>query len=146
LNPELSGIKHLNRLEQVLARAEWIDPGIQEGIMLDMNDHVIGGTMSNLFYIKNEALYTASLALAGVAGVMRGIIMTLSAEHNLPVIEHTFTKDELLSADEIFVSNSIIGIWPINKIEDTRFSVGTKTRQIQIWLNRFKNEVISGEL
>jgi 4-amino-4-deoxychorismate lyase len=141
LNPALAGIKHLNRLEQVLARAEWTDPAIQEGIMLDMNDYVIEGTMSNLFYVKNDALYTASLTLSGVAGVMRGIIMALSAEHNLPVIEHTFTKDELLSADEIFVSNSIIGIWPINKIAGTRFSVGSKTRQIQIWLEQFANEV-----
>lgn len=141
LNPALAGIKHLNRLEQVLARAEWSDPAIQEGIMLDMNDHIIEGTMSNLFYVKNDALYTASLALAGVAGVMRGIIMALSAEHDLPVIEHAFTKAELLSADEIFVSNSIIGIWPINKIENTQFSVGSKTRQIQIWLDQFKNKV-----
>jgi 4-amino-4-deoxychorismate lyase len=146
LNPALAGIKHLNRLEQVLARAEWIDPAIQEGIMLDLNDHVIEGTMSNLFYVKNDALYTASLALAGVAGVMRGIIMALSAEHHLPVIEHRFTKEELLSADEIFISNSIIGIWPINKIANTRFSVGPKTRQIQLWLYHFKNEVISGDI
>ncbi len=144
LNPALAGIKHLNRLEQVLARAEWNDPAIQEGIMLDMHDHVIEGTMSNLFYVKNDALYTASLALAGVAGVMRGIIMALSARHNLPVIEHSFTKEELLSADEVFISNSIIGIWPVNKIANTRFSVGSKTRQIQFWLDRFKNEVISG--
>ena len=63
LNPALAGIKHLNRLEQILARAEWTDPDIQEGIMLDMNDHVIEGTMTNLFYIKNNTLYTSSLML-----------------------------------------------------------------------------------
>lgn len=146
LNPALAGIKHLNRLEQVLARAEWSDPVIQEGIMLDMNDHVIEGTMSNLFYVKNDMLFTASLALAGVAGVMRSIIMALSARHNLPVVEHAFSKDELLSADEIFVCNSIIGIWPINKIANTRFPVGSKTRQIQVWLDQFKHEVICGDI
>ncbi|CAG7857314.1 partial 4-amino-4-deoxychorismate lyase, partial [biofilm metagenome] len=47
LNPALAGIKHLNRLEQVMARAEWNLPGIQEGLMLDLNDHVIEGTMTN---------------------------------------------------------------------------------------------------
>ncbi|MDD5460114.1 MAG: aminodeoxychorismate lyase [Methylococcales bacterium] len=139
LNPALAGIKHLNRLEQVLARAEWGDPDIQEGIMLDMAENVIEGTMSNLFYVKNDILYTASLELAGVAGVMRGIIMALSAEHALPVIEHSFMKEELLSADEVFISNSLIGIWPINKIGNTHFSVGLKTRQIQTWLHQFKN-------
>ncbi|MEY3788203.1 MAG: hypothetical protein RLZ75_2410, partial [Pseudomonadota bacterium] len=50
LNPTLAGMKHLNRLEQVLARAEWQDDSVQEGIMLDINDCVIEGTMSNLFY------------------------------------------------------------------------------------------------
>ena len=139
LNPALAGIKHLNRLEQVLARAEWSDPSIQEGIMLDMADHVVEGTMSNLFYIKNDTLYTASLALAGVAGVMREIIMALSAKHTLAVIEHNFMKEELLSADEVFISNSLIGIWPINQIENTHFSIGLKTRQIQTWLDQFKN-------
>jgi len=140
LNPTLAGIKHLNRLEQVMARAEWNDPVIQEGLMLDVNDHVIEGTMTNLFYIKNNSLYTAVLAQSGVAGIMRGIIMTISADHGLSVIEHAFTKDELLSADEVFVCNSIIGIWPIKQIETTRFSVGPLTQSIQGWLDKFTSD------
>ena len=138
LNPGLAGIKHLNRLEQVLARAEWSDPAIQEGIMLDMNDHVIEGTMTNLFYIKNNTLYTASLTLAGVAGIIRGIIQALCASHNLAVIERSYTKEELLAADEVFVCNSIIGIWPVKQIATTRFPVGAKTRQLQTWLTHSK--------
>ncbi|MGZ8916866.1 MAG: aminodeoxychorismate lyase [Methylobacter sp.] len=142
LNPALAGLKHLNRLEQVLARAEWNNPAIQEGIMMDMNDYVIEGTMTNLFYIKNDTLYTPSLVQSGVAGIMRGITMTLSSEQHLPVIEHSFTKDVLLSADEVFVSNSIIGIWPVNQIGNTSYQVGPITRQIQIWVNNFKNEAL----
>ena len=144
LNPALAGIKHLNRLEQILARAEWTDPDIQEGIMLDMDEHVIEGTMTNLFYIKNETLYTASLKLAGVAGIMRAIIMAMSSEHNLSAIEHTFTKDELLSADEVFVCNSVIGIWPIKQIATTSFPVGIRTLQLQTWLTQFQKEANSG--
>jgi len=140
LNPALAGIKHLNRLEQILARAEWTDPAIQEGIMLDMDEHVIEGTMTNLFYIKNETLYTASLKLAGVAGIMRGIIMAMSSKHNLSAREHTFTKDELLSADEVFVCNSVIGIWPIKQIGTTSFPASMRTKQIQTWLTQFQNE------
>ena len=146
LNPGLAGIKHLNRLEQILARAEWTNPDIQEGIMLDMNEHVIEGTMTNLFYVKNDTLYTSSLALAGVAGIMRGIIMAMSYDYGFSVIEHTFTKDELLSADEVFVCNSILGIWPIKQIATTFFPVGLRTRQLQIWLTQFQNEAISGGL
>ncbi|MFA5920357.1 MAG: aminodeoxychorismate lyase [Methylococcaceae bacterium] len=145
LNPALAGIKHLNRLEQILARAEWTDSGIQEGIMLDSNDHVIEGTMTNLFYIRNNTLYTSLLIQSGVAGIMRSIIMMISSGHGLSVMEHTFTKDELLLADEVFVCNSIIGIWPIRRIANTFFPVGLLTRQIQIWLAQFKNEASRGD-
>lgn len=140
LNPALAGIKHLNRLEQVMARSEWNDASIQEGLMLDANDHVIEGTMTNLFYIKNSGLYTAPLTQSGVAGIIRRIIMTLASDHGLSVIEHEFTKDELLSADELFVCNSIIGIWPIRQIEVAQFSVGPITQSIQSWLNRFTSD------
>lgn len=137
LNPALAGIKHLNRLEQVMARAEWSEPDIQEGLMLDVNDYVIEGTMTNLFYVKNNSLYTAELVQSGVAGIMRGIITALSVDHGLPVIEHRFSKDELLSADEAFVCNSIIGVWPIKQIETAYFSVGPVTQRIQSWLDKF---------
>ncbi|MFU8788043.1 MAG: aminodeoxychorismate lyase [Methylobacter sp.] len=140
LNPGLAGIKHLNRLEQVMARIEWDDPAISEGLMLDINGHVIEGTMSNLFYAKNNRLYTAALTHAGVAGVMRGIIMQLAAEHEAPVIEHNFTPDELLSADEIVVCNSIIGIWPVKQIENTHFPVGAISQRLQIRLDKFSDD------
>jgi 4-amino-4-deoxychorismate lyase len=140
LNPTLAGIKHLNRLEQVMARAEWNDSSIQEGLMLDVHDHVIEGTMTNLFYVKDSNLYTPVLAQSGVAGIMRGIIMTISVGHGFSVVEHVFTEAELLSADEVFVCNSIIGIWPVNQIENTHFSVGPVTENIQIHLDRFIND------
>jgi len=140
LNPALAGIKHLNRLEQVMARSEWNDPDVQEGLMLDASDHVIEGTMTNLFYIKDNSLYTAALIHSGVAGIMRRIIMTISASHGLSVVEHEFTKDELLSADEVFVCNSIIGIWPIRQIGAVCFLVGPITQSIQSWLNRFTRD------
>ena len=134
LNPALAGIKHLNRLEQILARAEWTDPAIQEGIMLDINNHVIEGTMTNLFYVKSNTLYTSPLTLAGVAGIIRGIILALCADHKLAVIVRNFTKDELLAADEVFVCNSIIGIWPVRQIATSSFPVGARTRQLQTLL------------
>lgn len=143
LNSTLAGIKHLNRLEQVMARAEWNDPGIQEGLMLDVNDHVIEGTMTNLFFTKNNNLYTASLDQSGVAGIIRSIVMTISADCGLSVIEHVFTKDELLSADEAFVCNSIIGIWPIRQIGTTRFSVGPIAKSIQIQLAGIAGKTVS---
>jgi len=146
LNPALAGIKHLNRLEQILARAEWTDPAIQEGIMLDINGHVIEGTMTNLFYVKNHTLYTSLLSFAGVAGIIRSILMTMSYDQGTSAIEHAFTQDALLSADEVFVCNSIVGIWPVRQIEKTHFPVGEITRQLQIGLAHFQNEATSGGL
>lgn len=140
LSPSLAGIKHLNRLEQILARAEWSDPDIQEGLMLDVNDHVIEGTMTNLFYVKKNSLYTAALTQTGVAGIMRRIIMLISVDCGVPVIEHQFTKDELLMADEVFVCNSIIGIWPIKRIAMTHFSPGMITKMIQLRLDRLTGQ------
>jgi len=146
LNPALAGLKHLNRLEQVLARAEWTDPEIQEGIVLDMNEHVIEGTMTNLFYVKKGDLYTPSLSLSGVAGIVRGIIIALSPDLGISVVEHVFTKNELLSADEIFVCNSIIGIWPVKQIAKKCIPVGMRTRQLQACLAQFQNEDVSDGL
>jgi 4-amino-4-deoxychorismate lyase len=140
LNPALAGIKHLNRLEQIMARSEWDDPAIQEGIMLDINDHVIEGTMTNLFYVKDNIIYTASLALSGVAGVMRGIIKTLVDGHNLTLIEHVYGRDELFAANEAFVCNSIVGIWPVKQIENVNLTVGKLTNQLQGWLAQLKEK------
>lgn len=140
LNPGLAGIKHLNRLEQIMARSEWNDPTIQEGLMLDANKYVIEGTMTNLFYIKDQCLYTALLAQSGVAGIIRQIIMKLAVDYDLLVIEQVFTKEQLLSADEVFVCNSIIGIWPIKQIETMYFPIGPITKTMQIRLDEFANK------
>jgi 4-amino-4-deoxychorismate lyase len=69
--PLLAGLKHLNRLEQVLARAEWQDGEHAEGLMLDQAGRVIEGVFSNLFLVRDGVLITADLKRCGVAGVMR---------------------------------------------------------------------------
>jgi 4-amino-4-deoxychorismate lyase len=128
-------------LEQVLARAEWNDSSIQEGIMLDNDDYVIEGTMTNLFFIKRDMIYTAKLDKSGVAGIIRSIIMEQSANYGLNVFEDKITKDELLTADEVFVCNSVIGIWPVRQIEQQHFLVGPITRQIQYDIEQSQHEV-----
>ena len=146
LNPTLAGIKHLNRLEQVLARAEWSNLNIQEGIMLDLNDHVIEGTMTNIFYVKNHTLYTSPLHYSGVAGIMRDIIIEIANSHGYALCVQNFKERELLSADEAFVCNSIIGIWPIKSINSTQFEIGLITRQLQYMLSKYEHEDINANL
>jgi len=72
INPGLAGIKHLNRLDQVLARNEWDDTNTMEGLMLDNNDNVIAGTMSNLFVVlPDKKLITSDLSFCGIQVIMR---------------------------------------------------------------------------
>lgn len=139
-NPSLAGIKHLNRLEQVLARAEWATPDIQEGIMLDLLGYVIEGTMSNVFFIKDNVLHTPLLSQCGVAGIVRAAILELAQRYQIDSVERQINVGTLLSADEVFVTNSIIGIWPVRQLEETVFCIGPITRQLQQWLEQLKTE------
>ena len=134
-NRRLAGLKHLNRLEQVLARAEWNGADdIQEGLMLDAEGSVIEGTMSNVFaWLTHGILATPNLWLAGVAGVMRGYILERAGQEGIPLRIASMSLAELMQADEIFMCNSIIGVWPVAAIGHWKFAVGPMTRQAQAW-------------
>jgi 4-amino-4-deoxychorismate lyase len=142
-NPTLAGIKHLNRLEQILARAEWHDHSIQEGLMLDINDHVIEGTMTNFFYVKSGCLYTALIKNNGIAGIIRDWIMRIATQFTLNVVEQPLTLDNVYTADELLLCNSIIGIWGIRQLEDRHYSIGPITKQLQQALNFEKQKQVS---
>lgn len=131
-NPVLAGIKHLNRLEQVLARAEWDNEQdeIAEGLMLDNQNHVIEGTMSNLFCVQGETLQTPKLDRCGVRGITRGRIMAAARAAGIPVAETRLTVDDLHAARELFLCNTLMGIWPVRQLEDHAFTVGPVTRQL----------------
>jgi 4-amino-4-deoxychorismate lyase len=133
--PAFAGIKHLNRLEQVLARSEWSDAAIAEGLMLDRAGRLIEGTMSNVFLVREGTLYTPRLHRCGVAGVMREIILTQLALNTLDVVQADLLPADLSAADEVFLSNSVIGIWPVRKIECLHKPVGTVTLTLQEKLN-----------
>ena len=130
-NPVLAGMKHLNRLEQILARAEWTDNSIAEGLVLDQEGDVIEGTMSNLFYMSNNTLCTPDLSGCGVDGIIRNKIIDLASDLNIDVATKKTSLDLLNSAEEVFMSNSIIGVWPVKTISETLFSVGKNTQQIR---------------
>ncbi|MGR9051044.1 MAG: aminodeoxychorismate lyase [Gammaproteobacteria bacterium] len=142
-NRALAGIKHLNRLEQVMARSEWDDPEIQEGLMLDIHGHVIEGTMTNLFYVSGNCLHTSPVDESGVAGIIRGLVMKLAESNQLECKEHLFKPDDLLAADELFICNSIIGLWPIRELAGYSFSTTGIMRLIAGWLEDCKQKELS---
>ena len=117
-NPALAGIKHLNRLEQVVARSEWDDGDVPEGLMLDTQGNVIEGTMTNLFVVCNGQILTPDVSQCGVAGVMRGWVLACARAAGIPAAITALTLDTVTAADEVFVCNSVIGLWPVRKISD----------------------------
>ena len=132
LQPLLAGIKHLNRLEQVLARREWDAGCAQEGLLLDTRDNVIEATMSNLFYVKDDCLVTPRLAASGVAGIMRSVIIDIATFLKINSQIEPITMDEIKAADEVFLSNSLIGIWPVTSIHEVaEFERGAITDLLQ---------------
>jgi 4-amino-4-deoxychorismate lyase len=139
-NPQLAGIKHLNRLEQVLARREWNDPEICEGLLLDAEDFVIEGTMSNLFAVQGSTLVTPDLTRSGVAGIMRTVVMELAAGLGLDISVQPLSLAELEQADEVFLTNSLIGVWPVIGLENRSWHTGALTRQLQGRLASLKTE------
>ena len=131
----LAGVKHLNRLENVMARAEWSDPAVAEGLLLDVQDHVIGGTMSNLFIVENGALVTPELTRCGVAGVTRDRIMKAAAKHGMACREESITQARLLDAPEAMLVNSVIGAWRIGACAGKSWTEGTFTERVRKWLD-----------
>jgi 4-amino-4-deoxychorismate lyase len=139
-NPVLAGIKHLNRLEQVLARGEWEDPDIREGLLLDQQDNLIEGTMSNVCLVQDNQLLMPDLARCGVAGVIRALLLELAELHGIATAVRDVTVSELAVADEVFLCNSLIGIWPVMRIDDKVFPPGKLTRQLQDLLHSYPNK------
>ncbi len=131
LNPVLAGIKHLNRLEQVLARSEWEDDAYAEGLMLDQSGYVIEGTMSNVFWIRGEKILTPSIERCGVAGILRGRILQAAEAVGIPVEVSEYMLDDLLDAEGVFLSNSVIGIWPVREFLDRRWQPHAIVRQLR---------------
>jgi 4-amino-4-deoxychorismate lyase len=125
LQPALAGIKHLNRLEQVLARGEWDDPAIDEGLLCDPSGHVVCATAANLFAVIDGRLVTPDVSHAGVAGVSRGVLLDAPA---LGAAVRPIAREVLESADEIFLTNALSGVRPVVRLGTRRWQPGAAAR------------------
>lgn len=137
--PALAGIKHLNRLEQVLARMEWDDTDIAEGLLCDQQGYVIEGVSTNLFSVRAGRLRTPSLEHCGVAGVMRAVVMDLARDAEIACDVAPIDGDALGEADEIFLTNSLIGIWPVRRLDAWERTPGPITRRLQAALDALRS-------
>ncbi|VAW54183.1 Aminodeoxychorismate lyase [hydrothermal vent metagenome] len=131
MNASLAGLKHLNRLDNVLARNEWNDLEITEGFMLDNMSNVIEGTMSNVFGVLNNELYTPRLEQCGIAGVIRSQVIILAKKMNIVVNIVDIKRHFFLQMDAVFITNSLIGLWPVKQIGDMTFQKHLLVTQLQ---------------
>lgn len=133
--PQLAGIKHLNRLENVLARQEWSDPDIAEGLLCDDTGAVVGGTKSNLFVVRAGDLFTPDLTFNGVAGVTRERVLRAAKKHGVTVRVARLDADNIYDADEVFLCNSIMGLSNIASLEHVHWHQQTWTEQFRRWID-----------
>lgn len=117
-NPALAGLKSLNRLDSVLARSEWSDSRVWEGLMRDVDQNIVCGTMSNLFLRRGSSLMTPRLDRCGVAGVMRRWVMQQAESLGLTALEGRIRWTELRRADEVFLCNAVLGPVSVGEIKD----------------------------
>ena len=141
VQPRLACVKHLNRLENVLAAAELHDmqshgETVAEGLLLNAEGHLIEGTRSNLFLITQGKLVTPDLSRCGVAGIQRGRVMAWALQHGMTLQVRDVTLDEALQADELFIVNSVIGLWPVRELGQRHWNHFPVAAQIRHGLDR----------
>ncbi|WP_198265595.1 aminodeoxychorismate lyase [sulfur-oxidizing endosymbiont of Gigantopelta aegis] len=151
--PALAGIKHLNRLEQVLARNEFSDDKFQEGLMLECSDHdslltrfMIEGIASNLFFVIEGQLMTPKIANSGVQGTMRQAILLLAAKSSITIEEADYPLEILKQASEVFFCNSLSGIIPMASLrvdEQTRWTFNKNQRIVVAQLSKHINKELN---
>ena len=139
--PEDSSIKHLSFLNYVLARLEVEEKGTFEGIMLNSAGHITECTTSNIFFVKENRIFTPSINTGILAGITRQVVIDLIRESNYELIEGEFFKNELFEAQEVFITNSLIELMPVSRVDDKELSSHSVTSR----LLRLYRELISTE-
>lgn len=132
--PRIAGIKHLNRLENILARTEWQDEVLFDGLLLDANDNVIECTMSNVFARFGDDLMTPDLSQCGVAGVTRQRILDMAHSFNLNAHVTKLPFSHLLRADEVLICNSLYRAFQVTRIQNRTWAPTPLAYQIRTLL------------
>lgn len=145
IQPLLAGVKHLNRLENMLAARGW-PADVQEALMSDHTGQLICGTRSNIFWVREGKLLTPRLSGSGVAGMMRAKVLDAARALGLPAAMVEAPQRDLLQASEAFLSNSLIGIWPLKRIDAHDLGPpGQLTQRLQTTLSQPMISDTSGE-
>jgi 4-amino-4-deoxychorismate lyase len=134
--PGLAGLKLLERSAQVLARREWASDSIAEGLMLDPDGRLISGTMTNVYAVIDGVVCTPAITRCGVAGVMRATLLEAWQQGAQSTRIRDLDPDELKCASELFLSNALIGVWPVRLLDGRGFAAGPVARAAAAYVQR----------
>jgi 4-amino-4-deoxychorismate lyase len=129
-NARLAGIKHLNRLEQVLAQSEWREGEFDEGLMMDTEGELVCATAGNVFAVRDGALITPDLRFCGVRGVMRAQVLQAASKLGIATSEEPLWPHDLETASEIFITNAVRGIRSAASLDSLQWSDSTVTTRL----------------
>ena len=121
------GFKVLSYLESLWAREEARKRGAQEAIFLNTSGYLAEGATSNIFFVQGGELLTPALRANILPGVTREVILEICRDQGVPCQEGLFTLEDLERADEVFLTNSLMGVMPVGKVESARFRVSPRT-------------------
>lgn len=147
-NPALAGLKHCNRLEQILARSEPDGGAADEALMLSRSGKLVSGTMTNVFVVDGPPrlprLRTPTIDLCGVAGVMRRVVLREAARAGVVATECALWPEDLAAATEVFLTNARVGIWPVARLGERTLGACPVTRRLQQLLQPLLAEPADG--
>ena len=138
LNP---AIKSTNFLNNILAKIESLKAGAYEGIMLNWKGYVAEGTISNIFAVRREVLFTPGLETGILDGITRDLVLRLAKQNKITVKEKLLRPRDLAKADECFITNTTVEIMPVTSIDGNAVASGTPGPVTNKLLNAYRNEV-----
>ena len=130
----LSGLKHMNRLDSVLARSEWEDEFF-EGIILDEKDNLVEGTMTNIFFIKDDTLITPPIEKTGISGILRQVVIEKAKTFFKKIVISKINIKTLSSFNQMFLTNSVIKVVPVNSLGRNKFVIGENLKNLINFFN-----------
>jgi branched-chain amino acid aminotransferase len=136
LNPQ---IKSLNFLNNILAKIEAKNADVEEAIMLNSEGYLTEGTVSNIFFVKKDVLCTPSMECGILDGITRFEVLDLAVRNGIVVKEGKFSKEDIYSASEVFITNTTMEVMPIRKVDDKSYNVGKISRFL---LTKYREELL----
>ncbi|ACL22447.1 aminotransferase class IV [Desulfitobacterium hafniense DCB-2] len=137
-------IKSTNTMENILAKQEAEEKGAREGLWLNTKGYLVEGTLSNLFFVRNGILYTPSLPCGCLPGTRRQIVLECAQKLGIPWVEGEFSLAFLEDAEEVFLTNALMGILPVSRVDGRRIEVADAAeRSLRLRINEFYHNYIT---